>query len=188
MLQLKKSLFLIFLLNMICNFAFTKEKTNIINKIESINNFKFEFSQSVSGKEERGNCTVAFNNRMRCEYKNKNKKEIIINNKTLVVVQKRYNKISYYPITKSMFINILNKDNLLNIIKVSERNEYGENISLEYNDKNNQVITIFFDKKSFNLLGWKTEDQFGNQIFFSIKIISINQPYNLEIFKIPSLN
>ena len=61
-------------------------------------------------------------------------------------------------------------------------------ISLKYLGGNDQIIRIIFDKKNFNLLGWKVNDQFNNEIDFSIKIFSTNKLYNPDVFKIPTLN
>ena len=161
------------------------EKELIIEQLGKIENLTFNFEQIINNKKETGVCFLVFNNKLKCEYYEDNKeKEILINGKSLVVMQKRYNKNYFYPLSKSPFSNILNKESLINFIKEAKM-ELNENIDLVYLDKEDQKITIYFDKKNFNLLGWKIKDKLQNYIFFSLKIKSVNKKYNDKIFLIP---
>ena len=54
--------------------------------------------------------------------------------------------------------------------------------------KMKKKIKVFFDKKSYDLLGWETEDKFHNKINFSLKIQNRNAEINNDVFKIPSIN
>ena len=119
------------------------EKQSIINYLSSINNFTFNFKQTTNEKIENGNCILAFDNKLKCFYDDKLQKEIIINNKTLVILQKRYNKKYFYSISKSPFLNILSKDKLINLIKNSDI-ILKENIELTYVDENQRKIKVFF--------------------------------------------
>jgi outer membrane lipoprotein-sorting protein len=56
-----------------------------------------------------------------------------------------------------------------------------------YLDKNKK-ITIFFEKNSYELIGWLIEDEFQNEIFFSIKIKKTNTQIEEKEFKIPSIS
>jgi hypothetical protein len=47
---------------------------------------------------------------------------------------------------------------------------------------------IFFDKTSYNLVGWRIIDQLQNVINFSIKITDENSKINPTVFKIPDVN
>jgi len=163
------------------------EKRSIINKLLKINNFTFNFEQITPGKTETGNCFLVFDNKLKCNYIDKNQKEIIINKKTLVVMQKRYNKIYFYPISKSPFVKILNKNTLIRLLEESTL-EINDNISLIYIDENKKKIEVFFEKQNYDLIGWKIEDEFTNEIFFSLQIQSINTEIDSSIFKIPSIN
>ena len=115
------------------------------------------------------------------------KKRILINNKTLVVQKKKYNKNYFYPISNSPFIKIFNKEKLINLIKISDY-KLKNNIELIVIDKNKEKIIIFFDKNSHDLIGWRIVDQLQNVINFSIKIKYINSEINSEIFKVPTIN
>jgi|TARA_B110000211_G_scaffold45593_1_gene48567 outer membrane lipoprotein-sorting protein len=162
------------------------EKQSIIKKLTEINNFTFSFEQITKEKVEIGSCLLVFDNKLKCNYKDKFQKEIIINNKTLVVWQKRYNKIYFYPISKSLFFNILNKNNLIRLVQKSDL-ILNKNIELIYLD-GNKKISIFFRKKNYELIGWSVKDEFQNEIFFSLKIQKTNTQISDENFKLPSLS
>ena len=78
------------------------------------------------------------------------------------------------------------KDKLLEIVKTGELELTDLLIKLLYLGENE--ITVFFDKKTLDLKGWKIKDQYNNNINFSLNIISKNDIYEEEIFKIPKIN
>ena len=166
---------------------YADEKQSIINQLLEINNFTFNFKQVAQGEIETGICFLVFDNKLKCNYVDKKQKEIIINNKTLVVIQKKYNKKYFYPISKSPFVKILNKTSLIDLVKESNL-ELNDNIDLIYVDKNERIITIFFDKKSYQLNGWKIKDKLQNEIYFSLQIQNINTEINDNLFKIPLID
>ena len=180
---LKILIVLIIFFNFFFN-AQANQKQSIIDNLLKIRNFSFNFEQITNGKIESGNCLLEFDKKLKCDYNDKLQKEIIINNKTLVIWQKKYNKIYFYPISKSPFINILTKDKLINLIKKSDF-ILNENIELIYSDVNKQMITVFFEKSSYKLIGWLIKDQFENEIYFSLKIKNINVEIDKNYFKIP---
>ena len=147
---------------------------------------EFTFDQLINEKLEKGSCILEFPGKLKCQYFDNKQKELVINNKRLAITQKKYGKTYYYPMSKSPFLNILYKDKLLNIVK-SGRLELTEKlIKLHYLNQNE--ITVFFDKKTLDLKGWKIVDQYNNNINFSLNIISKNDIYKKNTFKIPSLN
>ena len=81
-------------------FVFTNsdanEKSKIINKLNEINNIQFKFSQKTNDKVEKGQCTLVFPKKLKWDYEDKNKKELIINNKMMAITQKRYEKTLFY--------------------------------------------------------------------------------------------
>ena len=163
------------------------KKQSIINQLLEINNFTFNFKQITQGEIETGICFLVFDNKLKCSYFDKKQKEIIVNNKTLVVIQKKYNKKYFYPISKSPFVKILNKTSLIGLVKKSNL-ELNDNIDLVYIDKNGRKITIFFDKKNYQLIGWKIKDKLQNEIYFSLQIQNINTEIKDNLFKIPSID
>ena len=72
--------------------------------------------------------------------------------------------------------------------KVSVLKVVNDEIQLMTTDGDNQKITILFNKNNYNLLGWKVEDQFKNNIVFLINIEKINEKYETELFDIPKIN
>jgi outer membrane lipoprotein-sorting protein len=180
----KLILFIIVIFNFNYQNTFADNKERIIDRLDQINNIKFNFTQKTNEKTTDGICILVFNNKIRCDYNDSKQKTIIIDSKSLIVFQRRYNKKYYYPVSKSPFIKILNKGDLVNIVRVSDILKSEKNIYINYVDTNNQKITIFFDINTFDLLGWEMQDQFQNQINFSINKILINQSVAPEIFKI----
>ena len=174
-------IFILFSLNL-----FADEKDQIISKLENLNSLEFTFNQIVNKKIEKGSCLLEFTGKLKCIYFDDKEKELVINNKRLAITQKRYNKTYRYPISKSPFLNILYKDRLLEIIKTGEMELTQNIIKLIYLDENE--ITIFFDRKTLDLKGWKIVDQYNNNINFVMNIVSINDVYKKEIFKIPTTN
>ena len=161
------------------------EKQFIIESLSKIKNFSFSFEQVSKKKIETGNCVIEFDRKLRCIYNDKLQKEIIINNKTLAILQKRYNKIYFYPVSKSVFMNILSKNQLINLIKKADL-LLNKNIELVYVDENQKIITILFEKKNYELIGWLIEDEFQNEIYFFLKVENINSEIDKNYFKIPS--
>ncbi|MDB9792978.1 outer membrane lipoprotein carrier protein LolA [Pelagibacteraceae bacterium] len=178
-----------FLLLFLILFSFNlnaNEKLKIISKLESLNSLEFTFNQYINDKIEKGSCLLKFPGKLKCNYFDDKKKELIINDKKLAITQKRYNKTYYYPISKSPFLNILYKDKLLEIVKSGKIKISNQVIKLIYVNENK--ITVFFDKKNQDLKGWQIVDQYNNDINFSLKIISRNDKYAKEIFVLPKTN
>ena len=180
----KKSLIFFLLFYFLIQNLLADEKISIINKLISIKSFSFSFEQKVNEKKETGECILVFNNKLKCNYFDDKKKEVLVNGKTLAIIQKRYNKVYYYPLSGSLFSKILNKEYLINFIQKANL-ELNNNINLFIVDENEKKIMIIFSKKNYNLLGWKIEDGSQNIINFSLKIKNINKKYNNNIFLIP---
>ena len=178
--------FFFIFINFIFN-VYANEKQLIIDRLINIDNITFSFVQVTNNKKEIGECILFFDNKLICDYEDSIQKRVLVNDKTLVVQQKRYNKTYFYPISNSPFRKIFNKGNLINIIKKSNYQLNG-NIKLTYVLKNNERIIVFFEKDNYDLVGWRVVDQLQNVINFSIKTISINNEIDLKIFKIPSIN
>ena len=165
--------------------ANANEKSKIINKLKNIDNIQFKFIQKTNEKVEKGKCILAFPNKLKCDYEDKNKKELIVNKKMMAITQKRYEKTLFYPLSKSTFINILGKNELIKIINESNTiiDDY---VNIVFIDSNNFKTLIRFDKEDFLLAGWVSSDQYNNQIIFEIDITSTNQMMDDRIFTLPS--
>ena len=162
------------------------EKDQIVTQLNNLNSLEFTFNQIINDKTEKGSCLLEFPGKLKCDYFDDKKKELIINKKRLAITQKRYNKTYYYPISKSPFLNILYKDKLLEIVRSGKVELSDQIIKLIYLDDNE--ITVFFDKKTLNLKGWQIIDQYNNNINFSLKIVAKNDVFKKGTFKIPEIN
>ena len=162
------------------------EKDKILTQLNNLNSLEFTFDQVVNDKIEKGSCLLEFPGKLKCDYFDDKKKELIINKKRLAITQKRYNKIYYYPISKSPFLNILYKDKLLEIVRSGEIELSDQIIKLIYLD--DSEITVFFDKKTLDLKGWQIIDQYNNNINFSLNIVAKNDVFQKGTFKIPEMN
>ena len=165
---------------------FANEKNQIINQLNNLNSLEFTFNQLINDKTEKGSCLLEFPGKLKCNYFDDKKKELVINNKRLAITQKRYNKTYYYPISKSPFLNILYKDKLLEIIQSGELKVSDQIVKLVYFYDNE--ITVFFDKKKLDLKGWEIKDQYNNNINFSLKIVAKNDVFKKGTFKLPEIN
>ena len=162
------------------------EKDQIITQLNNLNSLEFTFTQTINDKTEKGSCLLEFPGKLKCDYFDDKKKELIINKKKLAITQKRYNKTYYYPISKSPFLNILYKDKLLEIVKSGQLELSDQVIKLIYLGENE--ITVFFNKKTLDLRGWQIIDQYNNNINFSLKIVAKNDVFKKGTFKIPGMN
>ena len=179
-----RKIFLVFIL-LSANLS-ADEKKQITAQLNSLKSLEFTFDQSINEKSEKGSCLLEFPGKLKCNYFDDKKKELVINSKRLAITQKRYNKTYHYPISKSPFLNILYKDKLLEIVQSGELELTDQSIKLIYLADNK--ITVFFDRKTLDLKGWQIIDQYNNNINFSLNIVSKNDVFKKETFKIPEIN
>ena len=184
----KKIVFILILFFLFSENSNANNKEKILNELETTESLVFDFIQIINQIEEKGECYLLFPSKLKCVYDDKKLKELIINNKKLAITQKRYNKTYYYPLNKSPFLKILKKKELLKIISSSDIKEEDNILFFNLEDKNNQNITILFNKIDLNLKGWVTKDQFNNNISFFIKIKSKNLKFKKNFFQIPEFN
>ena len=162
------------------------EKEQIVTQLNNLSSLEFTFNQLINEKTEKGSCLLEFPGKLKCNYFDDKKKELVINNKRLAITQKRYNKTYHYPISKSPFLNILYKDKLLEIVQSGELELTDKIIKLVYLSDND--ITVFFDKKNLDLKGWEIKDQYNNNINLSLQIVAKNDVFKKGTFKVPEVN
>ena len=162
------------------------EKDQIVTQLNNLDSLEFTFNQNINDKVERGRCLLEFPGKLKCDYFDDKKKELIINKKSLAITQKRYNKTYYYPISKSPFLNILYKDKLLEIVRSGKLELTDQGIKLIYLGENE--ITVFFDRETLDLKGWQITDQYNNNINFSLNIVAKNDIFKKGTFTIPEIN
>ena len=164
-------------------------KSKIINNLSSIETLEFEFNQIAFGKEENGKCFLRRPHFLKCEYFNsKSQKELIINKKRLVINHKRYGKTYHFPVSKSYFVDILNKEKFKDLVEKANL-ELNKNLyEIKYLAEAKGEIMFFFNKKSFDLIGWEIVDVSGNHTRIEIKNLNKNQIIEKKLFYIGEVN
>ena len=164
--------------------ASNKEK--IIENLKSIKNLDFKFEQNINGNIENGNCTIKYPKKIFCEYARSNNKILVSNGKSLVV--KTITSYYRYPLEKTPLNFILDKNFLISKINnLKERIVDGSLINYTIIEKDIE-INIFFDKKTFDLIGWQNTDVYQNFNITFISSIRKNRVITNDIFKLPTQN
>ena len=161
-------------------------KSNLIKNLETTDNLTFNFEQNINGKIENGNCIIQYPKKINCKYNLINDKILISNGKSLVI--KTSNSFYIYPIEKTPLNIILNKKYLLDKINNSEEKIIDDKyINFNFIENENE-INVFFDKNTFNLIGWQTMDIYQNLSITYLNSIIKNRKLNKNLFKIPNRN
>ena len=90
----KKTFFISFFL-LITTSLLANEKDQLIAQLNNLNSLEFTFDQLINEKREKGSCLLEFPGKLKCNYFDDKKKELVINNKRLAITQKRYNNSTY---------------------------------------------------------------------------------------------
>jgi outer membrane lipoprotein-sorting protein len=181
-----KKIFLIIIFIFFTNNVSASIKDNIIGKFKKIENISFNFEQNINGKIENGNCIIEYPKKIYCKYDLGNQKILVSNGKSLVI--KTLSSYYLYPLEKTPLDSILNKDFLLKKIEnIKERNVGEDFINYRFIE-NESEINLFFDKKTFNLIGWQTVDVYQNVIITYLSSIKRNQKLKKNLFLLPKQN
>jgi len=160
-------------------------KDKIIENLESTKNIIFKFEQNINGKIENGNCIIQYPKKIYCEYI-KNNKILVSNGKSLVIKTKT--SFYRYPLNKTPLNLILDKNFLIEKIRnLKEKKLNKDYINFEIVE-NEAEINVFFDDKSYNLVGWQTKDIYQNINVTYFSSIKINQKIDQNLFNQPRQN
>ena len=168
-----------------CSNTYAGNKDKILEKLQNTENLKFNFEQNINGKIENGNCTIEYPKKIYCKYQ-KNNKILVSNGKSLVV--RTITSYYKYPLNKTPLNLILDKNFLIKKIYDLEENILGKNYINFVIKENDHEINVFFDDKTFNLIGWQTVDIYQNINVTYLSSISINQQIKTNLFKLPTQN
>ena len=151
-------------------------KDKIIQNLINTHNLDFKFEQNINGKIEVGNCTIEYPKKIFCEYSKSKNKILVSNGKSLVI--KTNTSYYRYPLSKTPLNFILDKNFLINKINILNERIVDEGlINFTILEENNE-INIFFDKKTYNLIGWQNTDIYQN---FNITFLhSIKKNFRIE--------
>ena len=181
-----KKIFLLFLFISITTNLFATIKNDIIQNLSNINNVSFKFEQNINGKVESGNCIIQYPKKIFCKYDTINNKVLVSNGRSLVI--KTINSYYIYPIKETPLNLILNKEFLLKKIENLDERIIDEKF-VNYNfSENENHINLFFDKETYNLIGWQVLDIYQNLSITYINSIIKNKKLKEDLFKLPLRN
>ena len=177
--------FILFFIIFITNTSATN-KSKVLENLKNTKNFNFQFEQDINGKIESGDCTIEYPKKIYCEYSQSKNKILVSNGKSLVIKTK--SSYYLYPLKKTLLNLILDKNFLIRKINYSKERII-DNSYINFNiSENDSEINIFFDNKTFNLIGWQTNDIYQNLNITFISSVKINQKINQKIFTLPKNN
>ena len=177
-----KYLFIFFILFFITDVN-ANNKDNIIKNLNQTRNLDFNFEQNINGKIENGNCTIEYPKKIFCEYAKSNNKILVSNGKSLVI--KTISSYYRYPLNKTPLNFILDKNFLINKINVlEERIVDGSYINYTIKENDNE-INVFFNNKTFDLIGWQNTDVYQNFNITFLSSIRKNRIIAKNMFKLP---
>ena len=184
---MKKKIIIFFIFFLIANPLRASIKDNIILNLKETKNITFDFEQTINNIVEKGKCTIKYPKKIFCIYKNRKKKIMVSNGRTLVITNKKKSSYYLYPLKKTPLELILDKEFLIREIESLE----GRNVDNKYYNftilNNNNKINIFFNNKNYNLIGWQTEDIYQNLAVTFISKVKTNLEIDDTIFKIPKM-
>ena len=174
-------LFLIFFFTFLISNSKADNRDKIIENLNNTLNFNFEFEQNINGKIESGNCTIEYPKKIYCAY-NKKDKILVSNGKSLIINSDKITNYYRYPLDKTPLNFILDKKFLISKMKEVENDKnypfyYVFNFKFE-----NNLIKVFFDKESLDLIGWETKDVYQNQIQTFLSDINVNIDVEERLF------
>ena len=183
-----KYIFIFFFYFISFNISFASVKENIIKKFSSINNITFKFEQNINDKKEKGECIIKYSKKIFCSYNSRFNKVLVSNGKSLVIKSDKNRQYYIYPLDRTPLNLILDKNFLIKKINFLKENIIDKNLINYTIVENDNEINVFFDIKTFNLVGWKTRDIYQNTNITYLSSIETNKEITKNLFKIPSQN
>jgi outer membrane lipoprotein-sorting protein len=177
--------FVIFFIILYSN-AQATNKDKIIKNLQSTENLSFKFEQNINGKIENGSCIIEYPKKIFCKYLKNNDKVLVSNGKSLVI--KTTTSFYIYPLQKTPLNLILDKKYLIKKINNLNAKIIDQSFINYTIIENNNEINVFFDNKTFDLIGWQTKDIYQNLIITLLSSIQINQKISKNVFKLPLQN
>ena len=178
--------FFVFYLLILTSYSNAEIKDKIIQNLKNTNNLNFNFEQNVNGKIENGNCTIEYPKKIFCEYARSNNKILVSNGKSLVI--KTITSYYRYPLDKTPLNLILDKNYLMKKIDSLEERIIDNNLINYTIQERNSELNIFFDNKTFNLIGWQNTDMYQNFNITFLSSIRKNRVLGKNLFTLPSQN
>ena len=180
---MKKISFIILIFFFFQSNLIASNKKNITVKLNKIKNISFNFVQTISDKDEKGECTIKYPKKIYCKYEARNNKILVSNGSNLVI---KNNKQYYrYPVKSTPFEFLLDKSFLIRNIKNSELKYLEEKYLFLEIKENNKNLKVFFSIDNFEIVGWQVEDVYQNLAVTYIFDLKSNKKINKKIFNLP---
>ena len=161
---------------------FASSKELIKNKLNETDNISFKFIQKIGKKTEKGDCIIFYPKKILCKYDDIYNKILVSNGRSLVINSKKIKNYLRYQLRDTPLNLILDKKFLLDKLdKVETIQEIEETFSFEI-IHNNNLLSIFFDKKSYEIKGWTTTDIYQNKVETKLLNIEVNIMIDEKLF------
>ena len=180
-------IFIVFITFILNNYSYASTKEKILEKFEKIDNLSFSFKQTIDGKDQRGDCIIKYPKKIYCLYKYRFKKILVSNGKSLVIKSEKNKQYYRYSLKSTPFNLLLDKNLLIKKIKELEGKKINEKYYNFLIKSENNTISIFFDVKNYNLIGWQTEDIYQNLTVTFIYDLILNEKVSEKLFKLPEM-
>ena len=168
-----------------CNRLNASEENKIIENLKKINSLQFNFTQLSSDGQENGSCILIYPKKMRCIYEDQ-KKEIIIKDDYLYLINREENKNYNYSIRDTPLGVMLDKESLIEKLSNIEKFNVTNNFIIATVDiSSTESVDIYFEPKNFTILGWRIKNYDKSTLEFMMKNIKINVISD-EKFQIPN--
>ena len=169
----------------LCNQSNASEKIKIIENLRKINSLQFNFTQLSSDGQENGSCILIYPKKMRCIYDDQ-KKEIIVNDDYLYLINKEENKNYNYSIKDTPLGVMLDKESLIEKLSNIEKFNITNNFIITTVEiSSTERVDIYFEPKNFTILGWRIKNYDKSTLEFMMKNIKVNVNSD-EKFQIPN--
>tara|TARA_B100002051_G_scaffold34679_1_gene27943 strand:- start:61 stop:615 length:555 start_codon:yes stop_codon:yes gene_type:complete len=183
-----KFLIFFFLILLINNNSYASIKSKILNNLKKTNNISFEFKQKINKKEETGKCIIKYPKKIYCAYEDKYNKILVSDGNSLVIKSEKNRQYYRYSLKSTSLNILLNKKLLIKHIEEIEGKLINNKYYVFYLNTENNSIKIFFEKDTFNLIGWQTEDIYQNLSITFIYNLEINKNVNENLFDLPEMH
>ena len=163
---------------------FASSKQLIKNKLEETDNISFKFVQKIGKKTEQGECIISYPKKIFCKYDDIYNKILVSNGRSLVINSKKIKNYLRYQLKDTPLDLILDKKFLLDKLdQVETIEENDETFSIKI-IHNNNLLNIFFDKISYEIIGWTTTDIYLNKVETKLSNVETNILVDEKIFRI----
>ena len=163
---------------------FASSKELIKNKLNETDNISFKFIQKIGKKTEKGDCIIFYPKKILCKYDDIYNKILVSNGRSLVINSQKITNYLRYQLEDTPLNLILDKKFLLDKLdQVETVKENDETFSFKI-IHNNNLLNIFFDKISYEIKGWTTNDIYLNKVETKLSNVETNIMIDERIFRV----